>query len=565
MICSTSTEDSKFHLICPKGQIINSISFASFGTPTGADCKTFKTNPSCNAATSLNRVQLACLKQSECTIYPTTNFFNSDPCPGVIKNLRVVASCVIGSVTSGYWTDISNNSVYSIYNPLLLTDGRVLGFNTNDSRAYILTPDRFGNYANGYWTRTNRLPISNPPLFFSSAVLPSGKVIISGGKNGQKGLNTTFLFDPVTNNWTSLIPPPSFLRSPIGNAPSIVLPNGQFLVGLCHQYPALGALLDSSTFTWTELSFKNLLNRACNNEGWTLLPNGNILTVPVNNSGQAIAEIYNPVTDTWTLSGKTVNQLSYNGESGPALLMPNGKYLAIGASGQTAIYDTTTSTWHAGTPLPVINGQRCRAQSSPAAVLPNGNILYVCATGSGFGTSAAYFFETDGTIHRPLPPAPRSALPYSYNTLVLPSGQILLAGFNSSGLALYTPSSSQQIFNSSWRPVLLSITNIHFCPLDTNIQLTGYLFNGMTSGAAYGDGTQAATNYPLVRITNTASGFSYYSRTKGHSAMVVQGRGKIVTTLFDVNHNVKPGFGTLTVVVNGIPSLPLPVKIFTCS
>ena len=45
--------------------------------------------------------------------------------------------------------------------------------------------------------------------------------------------------------------------------------------------------------------------------------------------------------------------------------------------------------------------------------------------------------------------------------------------------------------------------------------------NGFSQAAAYGDELSAATNYPLVRITNTASGHVVYARTHNHSTMGV--------------------------------------------
>ena len=62
----------------------------------------------------------------------------------------------------------------------------------------------------------------------------------------------------------------------------------------------------------------------------------------------------------------------------------------------------------------------------------------------------------------------------------------------------------------------------------------GYLFNGLTQGAFYGDDVQAATNYPLVRITNKATGHVFYSRTHDHSSMGLGFFVGPVWTHFDV-------------------------------
>jgi hypothetical protein len=90
--------------------------------------------------------------------------------------------------------------------------------------------------------------------------------------------------------------------------------------------------------------------------------------------------------------------------------------------------------------------------------------------------------------------------------------------------------------------------------------ISGHLFNGMSQGAAYGDDQQSATNYPLVRITNNATGHVFYSRTHDHSSMGVAFNG-IVSTHFDVPANQELGPSQLVVVANGIPSTPVSVTV----
>ena len=82
----------------------------------------------------------------------------------------------------------------------------------------------------------------------------------------------------------------------------------------------------------------------------------------------------------------------------------------------------------------------------------------------------------------------------------------------------------------------------------------------MSQGAAYGDDAQAATNYPLVRITNLATGHVFYSRTHDHSSMAVA-NGGLVSTHFDVPANQESGPSQLVVVANGIPSRPVTVNV----
>jgi hypothetical protein len=91
--------------------------------------------------------------------------------------------------------------------------------------------------------------------------------------------------------------------------------------------------------------------------------------------------------------------------------------------------------------------------------------------------------------------------------------------------------------------------------------LSGLQFNGLSQAATYGDDAQAATNYPLVRITNTATGHVFYARTFNHSSMGVATGSTLVTTNFQVPPKIERGASQLEVVANGIPSNPVSVTI----
>jgi hypothetical protein len=70
-----------------------------------------------------------------------------------------------------------------------------------------------------------------------------------------------------------------------------------------------------------------------------------------------------------------------------------------------------------------------------------------------------------------------------------------------------------------------------------------------------GDDYQAATNYPLVRITDSQS-HVFYARTHDHSSMGVATGSLSVSTNFDVPCGLALGSANLVVVANGISSSP---------
>ncbi len=90
--------------------------------------------------------------------------------------------------------------------------------------------------------------------------------------------------------------------------------------------------------------------------------------------------------------------------------------------------------------------------------------------------------------------------------------------------------------------------------------ISGRRFNGFSQANAYGDDAQAATNYPLVLITNATTGHLFYARTHNHSSMSV-GSSATVATMFDVPPNIERGASRLVVVANGIRSAAVKVTV----
>src|SRR5204862_7530605 len=114
-------------------------------------------------------------------------------------------------------------------------------------------------------------------------------------------------------------------------------------------------------------------------------------------------------------------------------------------------------------------------------------------------------------------PSPGSAGMAVFQTrfLLLPTGQILYSN-NSSTLSLYTPDGSPK---AAWKPTITS------APSDLVVGhtyvISGTQLNGLSQACSYGDDAQMATNYPLVRLTDTATGKVRYMFTAHHSTMGV--------------------------------------------
>jgi len=116
-------------------------------------------------------------------------------------------------------------------------------------------------------------------------------------------------------------------------------------------------------------------------------------------------------------------------------------------------------------------------------------------------------------------------------------------------VALYTPSGSP---NSAWLPVVSSVSS-SLNVGSTGNAISGTNFNGFDLGGAYGDDAQAATNFPLVRITNAQTGDVCFARSYNFSTMGVWTTGT-TNAEFDIPQTCETGASTLQVIVNGIAS-----------
>jgi hypothetical protein len=475
--------------------------------------------------------------------------------------------------------------------PLLMTDGTVLvfdvGYGGSNGRVFKLTPDQSGSYVNGKWTEVAPMPYA--PIGASQAVLADGRVIVEGGE--YTGLydftltNQGAIYNPAANAWTT-VPPPlgfvdlyppraTFAPHPIGDSANSVLSNGRFMID--DKMSRQAALLDPTTLKWefVGVSTKSDMN---DEEGWTLLPDGKVLTVdcytdyyfgllpPPYPSNPTNSEIYNPGTKTWASAGSTINTLTDPplSETGPALLRPNGTVFAVGSQGYTSIYNTHTLTWSVGPKLPISpQGYQYTVQDGPGVLLPSGNVLFGASGGAsvngGYSNPPVAFFEYDGKKLNPEPTIPDAANDQSgsVNLLPLPNGQVLAVD-GTQDVEIYTPSPATP--NPAWKPTILS------APLTvtpgTSYAIHGARLNGMSQACAFGDEDQCATNYPLVRIVNLATGHVFYSRTHNHSSMAVAS-SKTASTTFDVPAGQESGPSTLQVIANGIASAPWSVVVNT--
>ena len=149
----------------------------------------------------------------------------------------------------------------------------------------------------------------------------------------------------------------------------------------------------------------------------TLLPNGQVLIVgggSVNSEARS-AELYDPVTETWSSASAPATIAREH----VATLLPNGKVLA--ASGNSAeLYDLATGQWSA------INPPRALGVAYTATLLANGQVLVTGTIGSFSADITAELYNPatgEWTMTTPI-----SGVDSWHTATLLPDGRVLITG-----------------------------------------------------------------------------------------------------------------------------------------
>jgi hypothetical protein len=469
------------------------------------------------------------------------------------------------NLLTGDWTALAHAAPDSIGTMLLLSDGTVMAqdasASANWNRWYKLSPDSSGSYVSGTWSALASMHLQR--LYYGSAVLPDGRVFVVGGEySGPSGspnrTNTGEIYDPVGDSWSNI---PNFPPTNFGDDPVQVLPDGRILGGYLSGPQTF--IYDPVTNAWTQTGTK-LRNDQTDEESWVKLPDDSILSYDIWSSistGTGHAQRYLPSSSQWVDAGIVPVPLSNSGtagfELGPALRLPDGRAWFTGATGKTAFYDPSTDTWTAGPDLPTFGGRQLSAYDNPAAMLPNGKVLISVGRLPVYGSPTSILeFDPATNLYTDVTPSASvidtSGPAYTDRMLMLPTGQVLLTTGRGTRLAVYTPDGSP---DPSWQPTISSATDNG----DGTFTLTGTGLNGINEGAAYGDDAQMSSNYPIVRIVDSA-GNVLYARTFNWSSTSVATGDTPETTQFTLPAGIVGGY-SLSVVANGIASDPFVQQI----
>jgi hypothetical protein len=270
-------------------------------------------------------------------------------------------------------------------------------------------------------------------------------------------------------------------------------------------------------------------------------------------------------------------------ETGPVILLPDGKAFATGGAGKTAIFEpgpnpTDPGSWTAGPVFPPDTSASpilptLTSLDSPGCLMPSGKVVFLAGTTA---PDAGDYFSQNPVVleydpHNPvatLPPLdaqpafPAGNFTWESFFLLLPTGQLLCSAHTNS-LFLYTPDPHHGEPHHSWRPSHIRVPD--YMEPGHTYHLHGIQINGLSQALSYGDDAGMATNYPIVRLYHPATGQVAYARTHDFSTLGVATGRKVPEDLqscqFDIPSALPHGHWRLHVVANGIASEPVEVRI----
>ena len=349
------------------------------------------------------------------------------------------------------WTATGNMiTTRADHTATLLADGKVLVVGGYSSG---LEPDSLASAelydpGSGSWTATGQMIEAR--WGHTATLLSDGRVLVTGGCcTGDDSLASAELYDPGSGSWTATA---NMIEARSYHTATLLLDGRVLVAGYSRVLAAGGGvqpqpltsaeLYDPGSGSWTAAA--NMVEA----EGRvrhtaTLLPDGRVLvaggccrgTLPENVDSLASAELYNPVSGSWTATGALIEPR----DSYTATLLPDGRVLVAGGSRSSGggygiepyplasveLYDPGSGSWTA-------TGNMIGARQGTATLLLDGKVLvagdsgYVLADGGYVQVSAELYDPGSGSWSATGKMI--EARTYSHTATLLPDGRVLVAG-----------------------------------------------------------------------------------------------------------------------------------------
>ncbi|WNG18749.1 hypothetical protein F0U63_31735 [Cystobacter fuscus] len=379
--------------------------------------------------------------------------FTITPPPPVLTSIKLTpatASVVAGSTqqftaqgsySDGTTADVTNRATWTTSNSAIATVSSTgLGTGVAGGGPVTLTAtlgDVSGTAQLSVTGWTSAGSLSTSRSNHAAALTDSGRVLITGGRNGTTTLSSVESYDPATNSWSSVR---AMANGRFAHA-SLLLPFGYVLVtgGTDGTTPLRAAeVYDEATDSWFNAGYFYVGRY---HHTMTLLASGKVLVTGGTDGTNALAtaEVYDPLVNRWDRASPMGTARFHH----TATLLPSGKVLVSGGSNGTGslssaeLYDPETNSWAPAATMVTSHGLHT------ATLLPSGKVLIAGGQSlTGPSSSELYDPGTNKWSAAGAMVAGRSR----HTATLLASGQVLVVGGDGSShyntAELYNPATS---------------------------------------------------------------------------------------------------------------------------